>query len=128
MKFCATFAAWSKEHYPLEFHSTTTCHVSISAQQHSRDSVHVLDLKLAGCRTLLGPDGLGTRRFFHMSAYAALRQRSRRPIDPPAQAPISPISPLTGGHLPASTPDALFKWPDRDQPPVRAAAIQVPAS
>jgi hypothetical protein len=45
MKFCAAFAAWSKEHYPLEFHSTTTCHVSIPAQQRLRDTVHVLDLK-----------------------------------------------------------------------------------
>ena len=25
MKFCAAFAAWSKEHNPLELHSTATC-------------------------------------------------------------------------------------------------------
>ena len=45
MKFCAAFATWPKEHHPLKFHSTTTCHVSISAQQRLRDTVHVLDLK-----------------------------------------------------------------------------------
>src|SRR5664279_4049701 len=44
-EFRAACAAWSKEHHPLECHSTTTGHVSISAQQRLRDSVHVLDLK-----------------------------------------------------------------------------------
>jgi len=45
MKFCAAFAAGSKEHNPLELHPATTCHISISAQQRLRDTVHVLDLK-----------------------------------------------------------------------------------
>ena len=45
VKFCAACAVWSNEHHPLECHSTTTGHVSISAWQRLRDSVHVLDLK-----------------------------------------------------------------------------------
>src|SRR5271166_462761 len=45
VKFCAACAVWSKEHHPLECHPTTTGHVSISAWQRLRDSVHVLDRK-----------------------------------------------------------------------------------